>query len=103
MMALNILGLLETGFEIGNGLDLAGAQAVDVQFRQMLQALAQCGFAALDLLHRISQGFRAEEAEHFTGARVGIKPIGKAGDDAGAFIHETQRFLIVNPFERGMA
>jgi hypothetical protein len=41
------------------------------------------------------------EAEDFTRARLGVAAIGKAGNDAGAFVEEGQRRLIVHPLKFG--
>ena len=42
------------------------------------------------------------EAEHLARTRLGITAIGEAGDDAGGFVKEVQRLLVVDPLQLGL-
>ncbi len=39
--------------------------------------------------------------EDLARTRLGVAPIGEAGDDASAFVQEWQRLLVVDPFQFG--
>ncbi len=39
--------------------------------------------------------------EHLARTRLGVAPIGEAGDDASAFVKEGQRLFVVDPFQFG--
>jgi hypothetical protein len=73
-------------FQAGNGIDLTIAQAIGVQRRHVLQALAQ----GVRFLEPGVQGLRLVEGEQATGARVRIAGVAKQGLVAGGFIVEDQ-------------
>src|SRR5690606_39172823 len=54
-------------------------------------------------LKPLGQGFWAMEVKHFAGAWLWVGAIGKAGDDASAFINKAQGLVIVHPFQGGVS
>jgi hypothetical protein len=72
----------EGAFQIFNRRNLRGAQAGFVQCRQMLQPLPKRDV----LFDPFGRGFRFQEMEDGSGARLGIAVVGEARNGSGAFI-----------------
>ena len=91
-------GVLEGGFEVGDGIDLAVSEAGRVECGEVSRQSSADGFIFFE---PFGEGFGPVEGEDFAVSWLGVAGVGEFGDLSGAEVEEREGF-VVDVFEFGL-